>query len=150
MIIDTIDNITILRSLSARFDQAVDWILNTDYAALEPGRHEIDGQNLYVNVQQNATICDGGRWEAHRKYADIQIVVSGCECMGYTAVRGLVTNQPYDGTKDIEFFAGDAANLCLVNSGMFAVFFPQDAHMPNIAVNNQSEVDKKLIVKVLL
>lgn len=65
--------------------------------------------------------------------------------MGYTpATDCLPTNAPYDKDKDISFYEGAAENYLSVKPGMFAIFFPQDAHAPGIS----PEGVKKIIVKV--
>ena len=52
----------------------------------------------------------------------------------------------YDEERDIQFFAG-TGDLFKIE-GMFAVFFPHDAHMPSLAVQGAGEqVVKKMVIK---
>lgn len=151
MIVDTLSNLEQYRGISTLFSQAVDWLSHTDFQSLPLGNSAIDGKKLYVIVQERDTKpAEEGLWEAHRQYIDIQVVTEGRELMGYCPISRLETNVPYSDAKDVEFYAGAAESLCLVEEGMFAVFFPQDAHMPNISVGDGAERGKKLVVKVLV
>ncbi len=151
MIVDTMDHIEQLRSISPLASKAIDWLQSTDLSALDEGTYELCGRDLYVSVQERDTKpADEVIWEAHRLYLDIQVVIQGRELMGYCPVGCLTSSVPYNEAKDIEFYAGAAESLCLINEGMFAVFLPQDAHMPNITAGTGAEHGKKLVVKVRL
>ena len=52
MIFDEKKNLNFYRNLGieGRYAKAVDFLMNTDLAALEAGKHEIDGTNVYANV----------------------------------------------------------------------------------------------------
>ena len=89
-----------------------------------------------------------GKWEAHRKYIDIQYVLSGRERMGYSNTGKLKALTQYDEEKDYALYKGKGEMLTFT-SGTFAVFFPEDAHMPCIKAENNEEV-RKVVVKVRL
>ena len=76
-----------------------------------------------------------GRFEAvlesHRKMIDIQIPLTGDETMGYSPLKELKPT-PYDETKDISFYKECSGSFVTVKKGMFAIFFPQDAHAPGV------------------
>jgi len=89
-----------------------------------------------------------GRWEAHRRYIDIQYLVSGIERIGYTPVANLALTTPYDEDKDVAFYQGHGDILTL-EPGMFAVFFPHDAHMPMLCEAGGSPKQvRKIVVKI--
>ena len=83
--------------------------------------------------------------ETHNQFIDIQIPLSGVEVMGYTAREDL-PEADYDADKDISFYPGLAESYIPVKPGMFAIFFPQDAHAPGVSPDGV----KKVIVKVLV
>ena len=89
------------------------------------------------------------KWESHRRYLDIQYLVSGLECIPVAPVGALPVATPYDDEQDVSFYAdGSAPTPSLVlEAGMFAIFFPQDAHRPNIAVT-APVATRKIVVKV--
>lgn len=74
-----------------------------------------------------------------------QGVYQGVEVMGYTAREDL-PEADYDADKDISFYPGLAESYIPVKPGMFAIFFPQDAHAPGVSPDGV----KKVIVKVLV
>jgi len=54
------------------------------------GRHEIDGDNVFCMVQSYETRPrDGQRFEAHRQYADIQMILDGEEAILWAPVDAL-------------------------------------------------------------
>jgi YhcH/YjgK/YiaL family protein len=147
MIVDTLDHSEQYISLHPRFQAAFAFLKNTDLQALPEGRLEIDGTNLFALTQnyQTKPVADG-KLEAHRKYIDIQVVVSGEEYIGYAPLTGQAPVDPFNAEKDMGLYHGDA-NLIKISSGMFAIFYPHDAHLPCRQVQGPCAV-KKIVVKV--
>jgi YhcH/YjgK/YiaL family protein len=114
---------------------------------LPAGRYPIDGENIFALISEYKTKPESeGKLEAHRKYIDVQYVIDGEELMGYAPLNGQEILDPYKEENDIVFFTGDKS-FTKVSAGMFAVFFPEDVHMPGIASGKSSSV-KKLVIKV--
>ena len=89
MIIDRIENAALYYPLHPKFKQAFDYIAQINIHTLPAGRHEIDN-SMYVLVQEYTTKTkEEGKWEAHRRYIDLQYVVQGAEGMGYTNIHHL-------------------------------------------------------------
>ncbi|HRC88524.1 MAG TPA: YhcH/YjgK/YiaL family protein, partial [Bacteroidales bacterium] len=138
MITDTIKNRNLYAAISPRIKAALDYLADTDFSGVEPGRYEIDGQNLYVMVQQYDTIPkEQAKWECHRNYIDIQFIVEGVEQIGFSNVENMKILVEYDPVKDIEILTGDGDYVTL-DRGSFGIFFPQDAHQPKVAPDNIS------------
>lgn len=133
MIKDNINNARIYAGISPRIAQALEFAAHGGFEGLEPGRYDIDGDNVYVIIQHNELKdWDEGKWEAHRRYADIQLLMRGREVIGYQDVSQLAHGEGYDAERDIEFLCeGEGAQLYM-NEGDFAIFFPQDAHRPGM------------------
>jgi YhcH/YjgK/YiaL family protein len=130
-------------------ERPFEYLARTDLAALPLGRTDIDGDNVFVMMSEGETRPpEQVRFEAHRRYIDIQLVVRGQEAIGVAPVAGLVTAEPYDAAKDIEFFATprESATLAL-RAGDFAVFAPGDAHRPSLHLDGP-HVSRKAVVKV--
>jgi YhcH/YjgK/YiaL family protein len=134
-----------------RWEKAFDFLKNTDLSKLEVKRHDIDGDNIYLLVQQYTTKNpEDAKFEAHRKYVDIQYVVSGKEQMGLVPyTQKDVVSQEYSDSKDIEYFSVKNPVLYKADPSRFFLFFPEDAHMPSIKDGNNSPV-KKAVVKLKL
>lgn len=149
MIIDKLKNSDTYYALGERFKTAFEYLKNTDINKLENGKYEIDGENIFVSVQDYETKpIENGRWEAHRKYADIQFLAEGSEQLGYTDTESLEPETEYDSDNDIIFLKG-SGQFAKAQAGDFLVFFPNDAHMPCISTEKPAYV-KKAVVKIKL
>ena len=63
------------------------------------------------------------KFEAHKKYIDIQFIISGRERIGYADIATLEPDTEYDAETDAAFYAKRENITGLVlESGMFAVF----------------------------
>ena len=149
MIVDTLAQMSRYESFHTGFKAAFDFLRNVDLQSLAQGRTEIDGNRLFALTQSYETRpVDDGKLEAHRKYIDIQFIVSGEEHIGYAPLGGQPETTPFDTEKDIGFYHGDASFVKL-SAGMFAIFFPHDAHLPGRHLVTSSQV-KKVVLKVML
>lgn len=150
MILDNLNNSSFYNSLNDEMARAFEFLKETDLADLSPGKHLINGDKLYISVQDTITkpIVEGF-WEAHRKYIDIHYVIEGKERMGY-AHTGELKAGPYDEEKDFMRLEGeDAGMFFTVVPGTFVVMMPQDAHMPGICVDIPERL-KKVVIKLLI
>lgn len=149
MIADNIRNASRYYGISDGIRAAFDYIATHDLTEPAPGRYKIDGDKLHlIIVEYDTKPLEQGAWETHRQYADVQFVVSGTELMGRADVSGLSASIKYDADKDIEFFSGDGAFFTMA-PGDFAVFFPDDAHMPGMTASSPQPV-RKAVMKVLI
>lgn len=134
--------------LNERFEESFRFLEMLKSDAQE-GRQDIDGDNVFCMVQAYETRQrEGHRFEAHRQYVDIQMVLQGEESILWTPVDDLKVVQPYE--PDIEFYelAGEPTELVLT-PGVFCVLFPQDAHAPCLQHGSDPAV-RKAVVKVRL
>ena len=149
MIIDKLSNAKQYYGLSKRIEKAFKFLEGMDLLKLEIGKHEIEGNIIFAVVSEYETkIIEQGKWEAHRKYLDIQFVISGKEKIGYAYINEMKVSTEYNEVKDVLFLEGEG-NLLLVNEGTFAIFAPQDVHMPGIRTKDGEHV-KKVVVKILV
>jgi biofilm protein TabA len=90
------------------------------------------------------------RWEAHRHYLDLQVVVAGYEVMEVADVGMLSVEEDLSPARDLQYYAGPArASVLRVGEGSAAVFFPVDAHRPGLAAGDPQLV-RKVVVKIPL
>jgi len=151
MILDRLENSARYESLGKRFAQAFQLLRTGNLSAKEAGSYEVDGRKLYYLVQTYVTKpASERRFESHRRYADIQVVFSGREMMGFTQVKGLDVQTPYDDSKDIMFFGTPADYTELkMQAGEFVVLYPGEAHMPQCQWEGPAQVSK-VVFKVLI
>lgn len=145
MILDTLNNLELYAKMDENFKQVAEYVKKTDLRSLEIGRYELEN-GVYLMVQNYCTkpVAEG-KYEVHRKYTDIQIVLEGKENMGYAPITAMEALNEYNEDNDCQFLQG-SGNLLEVHADSFAIFFPQDAHMPG--VGEQACEVKKIVVKV--
>jgi YhcH/YjgK/YiaL family protein len=153
MITDTIKLCRRYTSLSPRFAAAVEFL--EKLSAEEPiGRHEIDGDNCFALIQSYTTRLQApaqAKFEAHRRYIDIQFLQAGQETILWAPLDALTKiTQPYDSGKDAGFFAAPApteTTAIHLRTGDFAIFFPEDGHAPGLECGGLAQV-RKVVVKI--
>jgi YhcH/YjgK/YiaL family protein len=134
------------------WEKAFAWLKETNLETIPPGKYKIDGNRVYASVAESPTKDpDNARWEAHKKYADIQYVISGVEKMGVAPVSKAVAIEPFNVSNDLGFYEIPEADCSYytADSEAFFIFFPQDAHRPCIRMH-ECDKNKKVVVKVLV
>ncbi len=147
MILDTLSNSAYYENAHPLFAKAFEFLKTADLANLPCDRYDIQGNDLYAMIQEpegkpQAT----AKLEAHRKYIDLQFVVSGNEVMGWAPVCGLGHALPFDDAKDFGLFEDKAQSWFDVRPGCFAIFFPEDAHAPNVGTGKH----RKVVIKIAI
>jgi YhcH/YjgK/YiaL family protein len=122
--------------------------LGQNLADLEKGRYELEDADLFVIVDEYVTRNEEDvLFEAHKKYADIQVLVSGEEKIGVLPLGETTVTIPYDEEKDIMFLTAEEENYRIAEPGKFFLFFPEDAHRPTVKSTENIPV-RKVVVKV--
>ena len=146
MILDVLENAPRYLALNPGFAKAFAFLAQEDLKDLPVGKYAIDGERIYATVAR-----EGGRskeaalLETHEKYVDIQLILAGTDTMGWKPKT--LCQHPtseYDAKSDIQFFADQPEAWLATESGAFAIFFPEDAHMPLIS----SGQIHKVVVKI--
>ena len=149
MIFDKIENHKSYRGIKDGIDMALDYLLNTDLEELAPGKHIIDGDRIFAACMEYETKVEHlSKNEAHRKYIDIQYIIRGIEKMNVSTLDGLIVKEEYDADKDVVFYEHRTDCTFVAHPGVFAVFFPEDAHMPGVCIEDGPDNVKKVVVKV--
>lgn len=132
--------------LHPAFGRAFDFVARRDLASLAPGRHLLDGDSLYVSIDQaEGRGRLGARLESHRRYIDIQLTIDGDEEIGWRPLATcLAPAAPFDESRDICFYDDRPDSWLALPRGRFAIFFPDDAHAPLAGTG----LLKKAIVKI--
>ena len=149
MILDSLKNAAQYCSLHPRFKTVFDYIASHDLAAMECGRHDIDGDNIFVNVQELDLRPESeARLELHRKYIDIQLLLEGPdEIFGWSEKIDCVKPEAeFDVEKDVQFFTDVPQCFYSVKKGQFSILFPEDGHAPMLGKGHV----KKCIFKIAL
>lgn len=128
---------------------ALEFLARPGTAQLPDGRHEIDGEKIFALVQRYVTAAaEPVKFEAHRKYIDVQYVAAGAETIGWLPLAGVKVTEPYDAAKDVCFGrAGCGWTPLRLEAGELAVLYPEDAHAPRLPAGAPGPV-LKIVVKV--
>ena len=149
MILDHLDSALMYGGLGERIMIGLSLLNEESVRDATPGKYEVDGENLFYVVDEYETKpVEEGRLEIHRKYLDIQYIVSSGECIGTAPLEGLTEETAYDGEKDLAFYRYEPTMSKLVlKQGMFAIFWPNEPHMPGRRIDKAEKV-KKVVVKI--
>ena len=147
MILDSLKNSARYYEVSPRMKKAFELIASTDWKALDPGIHELDGKDIFVNVMDpELKRKSDAKLEVHDDYIDIQVLITGQEeTFGWSERKDL--EKPigeFSAEKDIQFFDDVPQTYYTLRPGQFTVLFPEDGHAPMVG---EGKV-RKIIVKV--
>lgn len=146
MIIDQIAHSSRYAGLHAGFAAAFDFLRSQDLAALPLGRIDLQGDALFALVQEyQSKPASEGFWEAHRRYIDLQYIVSGCERIGWAPLSRM-ESMSHDAARDLSLLKGDGESMSL-QAGDFMLLWPEDAHMPGLQVDGAAPV-RKVVFKI--
>ncbi len=151
MIIGKLAELKRYKGLSNNLDKAIDFVLSHDLLSYPVGTLEIEGKDIYLLRQSyvGKPLAEA-KPEAHKLYADLQIVLKGEEGFGYAHINNpsLVVTEPYLEAKDVAKFTVNDEIIVPLSENSFALVFPEDVHRPCIQANkNQVE---KAVVKIKL
>lgn len=147
MILCDISSASRFAVLSPSLDEAIEWLIQHRNDAFTKGSLQIgnEGRITVKCEEPHLMPPEKSELEAHRKYIDIHVPLKDVETIGWAPVAALkYPHGEYDETRDICFFGDSATSLLHVRVGQIAIFFPEDAHAPNIGIGNH----KKLCIKI--
>ncbi|GGD56458.1 YhcH/YjgK/YiaL family protein [Paenibacillus nasutitermitis] len=132
--------------------QAMEYLQNTDFTELGPGKYEIEGSRMFCMISESHTrdIAEL-KAESHRAYMDVQYIIEGEEKIGFARLTdeqvatqdileesdALLYDRLYD---EMEF---------ILRAGTYAIFFPADIHRPGGKIRDVAPI-KKAVIKIKL
>lgn len=134
----------------AAIQKALNFLRTTDIMALELGRHDIDGDMMFVNVMNMTTHgYEGSHPEVHQKYIDLMYWPEGGERIGVAPYLGTEVVYEAHPENDISLLE-DVTNesILVATEGCFGIFFPWDAHRPALYLNDGSVTSRKVVIKI--
>ena len=154
MLAAKLENATLDEVTAARLARALAWIARTDIAALEPGRRDVEGDEIFANVMAIESVPAADKsFEAHHRYIDVHYVIEGEELIGTAPVEECPALQEYNEADDFCLYGdpADAARVTwtLLRAGELCVTPPADAHKPACCAAAPAPL-RKACVKVLV
>lgn len=147
MILDHIDNLNNYKHYGSILVRALEYIRNTDFSQLEDITYEVEGRDLFFFIQSYETRESNETPESHQKYIDIQYMISGTEVMGVGQLDTMTEEVEAKPQNDVWFHRGPM-DFITMSEGMFAVFFPNDAHAPCISPAAGKHPVRKCVFKI--
>ena len=136
MIYDKLENLPRYAKSFPGADKVIAFLKKCAAKTPAPGKYELDGKKLFVNVQQYAPkTFTPEKLEYHRDYIDIQLLLSGAEKLYYAPLEGLETVTPYNPEKDYgmnRLPAPEAGVELPLVPGNFVLLFPEEGHLPGV------------------
>ena len=148
MVYDKIYNLEIYAGISEDIRLGLEWLrdMNPD---IEKGVYELSTRVKAVVSEYATKEVNENGYEAHREFVDIQYLLKGSEKICCLPLEYLKETKAYKAEIDAVFY--DEENVkpqeMVIGNGYFAIFYPQDGHMPCLKVEMPADV-KKVVVKV--
>lgn len=149
MIISNLDNVshdsTALTTILNHPELELSTLIHTP-----PGKYAVPGQEWFYIVSEGETKPETGHQpEFHKRYGDIQLVISGTERIYFrTTPPDLDEHGIAPAATDLYFLEHSSTNGSVVlNKGEFVVFYPGEIHKPMCHVAGRASSVKKLVVK---
>lgn len=147
MIFDKTENICLYSGISKRLDKAIGFLNETDISTIKPGRYDISGDDVFALVHEYETNpFEKSVWEGHRRFIDLQIMISGREKLGYANIEKIEITENFPENGD--YIGKGEGNYLEFAQGYFSILFPDDAHMPGVNYSEKSEAVKKIVIKI--
>ena len=92
--------------------------------------------------------AEGAQAEAHRRFLDIQYVITGQDVVGWNSINHMTPAGEFNMEGDIGFFEGDV-EMIRIPAGYCYVVFPEDAHLPDCHIDQPMNF-LKYVIKIEL
>lgn len=148
MIYDRFEELSKYKGCFKGLDTLIEWAKTNRVQDLPLGKTEIDGERVFVNVMVAETRApETAKYEVHQKYMDLQMDIEGCESF-QVAKTFTFDENGFDGKSDIGFGTGEIGTIGYLGKGNFALFLPEEPHMPTLLMEKCMPV-KKVVFKIL-
>ncbi len=114
-----------------------------------PGRYELQGDNIFMNVMTfNTQSPVEKKAELHEQYIDIQLLLNGEERILFGMAGTARQCEEFHHEDDYQLCSAiENEQAIILKPGMFAVFMPGEPHKPGCVVGEPGEI-KKVVVKI--
>lgn len=149
MIYDNLSNIDLYQGISKDIYAGLIFLKQAN-ADIESGTYLLSSRVKAVVSEYETVLENQYGYEAHKCFIDIQCVLKGKEKVSCQPIEQLNVTKPYSEERDAAFYTASKKHqpsTLSLRPGYFAIFFPQDGHMPQLCIERPQMV-KKVVVKV--
>lgn len=149
MIFGNIKNLNEYTFLTEAVKECFSYAKEQNLVEFENGKHEIDGERLFVNIVEYTTKNAEERfWEAHKKYLDVHLMLNGEEQIDLNFLSNMDVKEFVE-VDDFVPMDGEKNSSVVLRNGDFLICYPQDGHRTAVKVSEPKTI-KKAIFKVLI
>lgn len=147
MIYDNLSYIELYKGLSPDIYEGLKFLKEAD-GNIANGVYQINPRVKAIVSEYETKTKNKYGYEAHKKYIDIQITLNGQERVACLPIERMSEEKPYSEETDAAFYSANVSTQEMtIGDGYFAIFFPQDGHMPQLCID-KPQIVKKVVVKV--
>lgn len=140
MIYDRLSNVRKYLGINENLDLALNYI--AEHLTDMPEKIELKGQDVRAFFNAYQTVPESECFfEAHEKFADIQIMRSGSERIAVSSADALTVTKSVP-ENDFQALEGPEELSVILKPDSFLVVFPGDAHKLKIMVSEPEDVTK--------
>jgi len=148
MIVDTLTNLEFYKNINNDIYEGLKFIAVAP-VDIALGSYPITDTAKALVMEYDTKDGDNGfGYEAHKHVIDVQYCIKNSERIPWSNLDRLEAYTEYDEQKDVTFFKMiPQQGEVVIGKGVFAVFFPADAHAPVFSDGEPSYI-KKIVIKV--
>ncbi len=147
MIYDHINNLETYTAISEDIRIGLEFLRDAK-PDIENGVYQLNPRVKAIVSEYETKPQNENGYEAHRQYIDIQYTLKGQERIAYLPIEKLTETKPYSEEGDFALYTTTLQpQEMTIGEGYFAIFFPQDGHMPGLCSASPEPV-KKVVVKL--
>lgn len=107
---------------------------------------------VIVHIDEYTTKPENAyRFEAHKHVIDIQYALVGREKVQWSPLENMIAVTDYDPVGDRTWYQNPShIGECILGDGVFAIYYPEDAHNPQLSTTNTGQLIKKVTIKVMV
>lgn len=154
MIIDRIENFSYyFKGIQSQSLEIIIQELNQLNSETPETEKSIQGNNIILKVMSYPLKLEGDKFvvlETHDDFVDIQTTLIGVEGMKVYNRENLTVYKSYEKAMDRTLYNKNNQHYAelKVYPGYFVIFYPHDAHMPQLKLSEPYQVIKKVVIKV--
>ena len=123
-------------------------LLHNGGASVPEGKYFVGKDGIFFCVSEYTTrSVENSKWEAHKEYADLQVVLNGEEHILISDIDTMETGAYHEESDYLEC-KGEPMHTLKLNENICVLLMPEDAHMPGISVGNNPKAVKKVVFKI--
>lgn len=152
MIFDTLENCSKYYGMHENFRKAFEFIKKAEDEKLPAGRYDFGGEEIYAIVQEYDSKNPADyQFEGHKKYIDIQYILSGIEVVEVLNIKKATPAGEYIEEREVQFFtSGENTGKHILENGEYGIFWPCDIHKPGLMYKGEATPVRKVLVKIKL